>query len=167
MIDLFMAREESDREDLLREAVALVERVELRVAGETETVTAGYRRNGALSLFFGPDPVWQFNAAGELRRGYLAGKLLKAEGRRLVEMTRERTVESTQLVSRPLAAEVQQAVLQEASRRIGELHAALDAGQYDVVGQVPAEEDVTARVLASLATLSAGLAVAASPRVGA
>ena len=161
-----MAREESDREDLLREAVALVERVELRVVGEPNTVTAGYRRNGALSLFFGPDPVWQFNAAGELRRGYLAGKLLKAEGRRLVEMTRERTAESTQLLSRPLDAEEQQAVLREAVRRIAELHAALAAGQFEVVGQVPADGSVTARLMESLATLQAGFAVAASPSVG-
>ena len=161
-----MAREESDREDLLREAVALVERVELRVAGEPESVTAGYRKNGALSLFFGPDPVWQFNAAGELRRGYLAGKLLKAEGRRLVEMTRERTASSTELLSRPLAADEQQAVLREASRRMGELHAALAAGKFELVGQVPAEGNIAARVMQSLAKLQAGFAVAASPRVG-
>ena len=161
-----MAREESDREDLLREAVALVERVELRVAGEPETVTAGYRKNGALSLFFGPDPVWQFNAEGELRRGYLAGKLLKAQGRGLVEMTRERTAESTQLLSRPLTADEQQAIIKEASRRIAELHAALADGEFEVVGQVPAEGDVTARVTQSLSTLRTGFAVAASPRVG-
>lgn len=162
-----MAREESDREDLLREAVALVERAELRVADEPEHVTAGYRANGALSLFFGPDPVWQFNAAGELRRGYLAGKLLKAEGGRLVEMTRERTAESTRLLSRSLAADEQQAVLREAERRIGKLHAALAAGECEVIGQVPAERDVTARVIGSLAMLRTGFAVAQSPRVGA
>lgn len=162
-----MAREESDREDLLREAVALVERVELRVADEPEHFTAGYRANGALSLFFGPDPVWQFNAAGELRRGYLAGKLLKADGGRLVEMARERTAEETRLLSRPLALDEQQSVLREAERRIGKLHAALAAGEYEVVGQVPAECDVTARLLASLATLQSGFTVAQSPRVGA
>lgn len=161
-----MAREESDREDLLREAIALVERVELRVVGEPETVTAGYRKNGALSVYFGPDPVWQFNAAGEMRRGYLAGKLLKAEGRRLVEMTRERTAESTRLLSRPLDADKQQAVLREAVRRIAELRAALAAGQFEVVGQVPADGCVTARLMESVATLQAGIAVAASPRVG-
>lgn len=161
-----MAREESDREDLLREAVALVERVELRVADGPENVTAGYRDNGSLSLFFGPDPVWQFNAAGELRRGYLAGKLLKADGGRLVEMTRERTAESTRLLSRPLTTDEQNAVLRDALRRIGELHAALVAGTWELVGQVPKERDVAARLLRSLATLQSGFAVAASPRVG-
>lgn len=161
-----MAREESDREDLLREAVALVERVELRVAGEPEHVTAGYRENGALSLFFGPDPVWQFNAAGELRRGYLSGKLLKADDRRLVEMTRERTAESTRLLSRLLTTDEQNAVLREAWRRIGELHAALVAGTWELVGQVPTDRDVAVRLLRSLASLQSGFAVAASPRVG-
>src|SRR5204863_2544475 len=76
-----MAREESSREDLLREATALVERIELIPNGSTSDgrIVAGFRRNGALSVFFGEDPVYQFNAAGELRRAYTDGKLLKAD----------------------------------------------------------------------------------------
>src|SRR5262245_38318908 len=72
-----MARQESDREDLLREATALVERAELKVAGEPEPVTVGFRRDGSLSVFFGSVAVYQFNTAGELRRAFADGLLYK------------------------------------------------------------------------------------------
>lgn len=161
-----MARQESDREDLLREAVGLVRRVELRVDGEPEPVTAGYRRNGALSLYFGADPVWQFNTAGELRRGYVAGKLLKADGGRLIEMTRERTADATQLVSRGLTESESQTVLSTAAQRIASLRDALAERRYDNVGQVPEGGDVVGELLTTLKTFPQALVVAASPRVG-
>src|SRR5215216_4505512 len=93
-----MAREGSSREDLLREATALVERIELlprttdrsMVASDLvgEHIIAGFRRDGALSIFFGEDPVYQFNAAGALRRAYCDGKLLKAARGRLAALQR-------------------------------------------------------------------------------
>src|SRR5258705_63721 len=61
-----MARQESDREDLLREATALVQRVELVVAGYDEPVVCGFRRGGSVSLVFGGEPVYQFNTANQL-----------------------------------------------------------------------------------------------------
>jgi predicted nuclease with TOPRIM domain len=161
-----MARQESDREDLLREAVGLVRRVELRIGGEVETVTAGFRRNGALSVYFGADPVWQFNTAGEVRRGYVAGKLLKADGGRLVEMIRERTDDVTQLVSRELSEDESQTVLSAAAQRIDHLRAALGEGRYDIVGQVPEGGNIVGELYATLKTLPKALVVAASPRVG-
>src|SRR3954447_14030342 len=85
-----MARHESDREDLLREATALVERVELKVAGFEEPIVVGFRRNGSASFYFGAESVYQFNTARELRRAYIDGVLYKAEQGRLVSLTRER-----------------------------------------------------------------------------
>src|SRR6201999_1137217 len=85
-----MAREEEARENLLREAVALIARVELKVEGFDEPVVGGFRKDGAASFFFGQQIVYQFNQAGELRRGFFNGKLFKAEDRQLVELTRER-----------------------------------------------------------------------------
>ena len=52
-----MALHEQDREDLLSEATALVQRVELRVEGFAEPVIVGFRRGGEASVFFGADPV--------------------------------------------------------------------------------------------------------------
>src|SRR5262245_12366974 len=100
-----MARQESDREDLLREATALVERAELKVAGESEPMTVGFRRDGSLSVFFGGDAVYQFNTAGELRRAFAGGLLYKAERGRLVELRRERSADEVALVRRELPDE--------------------------------------------------------------
>ena len=57
-----MAREEHARENLIAEATALVERVELLLAGLPEPVVAGFRPDGSASLFFADDPVYQFNS---------------------------------------------------------------------------------------------------------
>ena len=46
-------RIEANREDLMREATALRRRAEFLVPSETETVVAGYRSDGSLSLYFG------------------------------------------------------------------------------------------------------------------
>ena len=81
---------EGQREDLIRTATALVQRVELAVDGFPDLLVIGFRRDGAASLFLGEDPVYQFNARGELRRAFQAGKLVKAESGRLVELTRQR-----------------------------------------------------------------------------
>lgn len=73
-----MARQEHDREDLLAEAVALVERIELRVGDWPQSVTAGFRRDGSASFYLTADEVYQFNTARQLRRAFLAGRLIKA-----------------------------------------------------------------------------------------
>ncbi|MFO0912357.1 MAG: hypothetical protein U0795_05345 [Pirellulales bacterium] len=101
-----MARLEQDREDLIREATALVDRCELIVAcrsdransgsssaaavDEDEAWVVGVRAGGAVSLYFGPGRVYHFNAAGELRRAYVGGRLWKAEGGKLVGLERRR-----------------------------------------------------------------------------
>src|SRR5262245_23531542 len=106
-----MARQESAREDILREATALVERVELQVPNAPEHVVVGFRRNGAASVFFGADPVYQFNEAGELRRAYVGGELYKAERGGLVALCRERGEREVALVRRELANDEMRAVL--------------------------------------------------------
>ncbi len=100
-----MARQESEREDLMREAVALVERVELLCAGFAESITAGFRSAGELSLFFGQDPVYQFDGEFRLRRAYVAGHLYRSQGTTLARLTRERTPEETRLLRYDLQAE--------------------------------------------------------------
>jgi hypothetical protein len=156
-------RRESDREDLLREATALVERAEFLVQGEGEPVVAGFRRDGSLSIFFGPDPVHQFNSAGELRRAYVGGLLYKAEGDSLVELRRERSEAEVALVRRELDAEETAAWLTTARSRLAQLGQALSRGEFQLVGQVPANADVAGRVRDWLSALPATLPVAKSP----
>src|SRR5687767_152707 len=99
-----MATSEHDREDILREATALVERVELIVPGCQEPVIVGFRRDGSASFFFGTEFVVQFNTSDELRRGYDHGQLLKADQGRLFTMKRQRQDNEVTLLTRNLTA---------------------------------------------------------------
>jgi hypothetical protein len=151
-----MALEESPREDLLREATALVERVELVPGGADASapsdavldsaIVAGFRANGALSIFFSDDEVYHFNAASELRRAYVDGHLFKASSGELVELTRVRTAEQVELRSRKLSATEQDAFVRRMKSRLAVLTANLAADKLEAHRQVPPEVDVLARL---------------------
>ena len=157
-----MAREESSREDLLREATALVERIEIvpRSFGSSiatnelpcEHIVAGFRPDGALSIFFGEDPVYQFTAAGELRGAYCNGMLLKAVRGRLVALQRMRTQREVQLVRHELNATEEAASAAQMAKYLGELATLLDTNSFEVAGQMPHDVDVVGRLRDWLAT---------------
>lgn len=133
-----MAREESEREDILREATALVERAELLLEGAAEPLVFGFRANGALSVFVTQDEVYHFDAEGSWRRGYWSGRLLKAEGGRIVEMIRERTSDQTVLRSRPWSPSEQAEYAAQWIQRREWLRESLDASRYQPIGAVSA-----------------------------
>lgn len=141
-----MARESQDREDLLAEATALVERVELVIAGEAQPVIAGFRRDGCLSLFFGPDPVYQFNTQHALRRAFVGGRLFKAEKGRLVALDRRREAGALHLVRHELDETQTEQFLSDMNSRLAWLREALSDHRYAVAGQVPTDSSVTERV---------------------
>jgi hypothetical protein len=66
-----MPHECHDREDLLRDARALVPRVQIKatLGGQPVSLFAGFRGE-ALSLYYNADPVFHFNADGALRRAF-------------------------------------------------------------------------------------------------
>ncbi len=136
-----MARVESDREDLMAEAAALVRRVELRTPGRDETVVAGFRANGWLSIYLGPDPMYQFDERGRLRRAFVDGLLYRTQGTTLAQLRRERTDVETSLLRRDLTepelAEFQNAML----RVIVSLRESLVQRQVVVVRQVSPDDD--------------------------
>ncbi len=160
-----MAREESDREDLLGEATALVERIELRIPAFAEPVVAGFREEGAASFYFGPDCVYQFNSAGELRRGFENGRLIAAGRGGLYRLTRERTATSHSLLRREFTPEETAEYLARARKHFEELAAALSAGEFTVIGQQPAEANVLQRVQRWVEALPAEIPIARSPGI--
>jgi hypothetical protein len=95
--DFCMARNESDREDLIREATAMRNRIEWQIPGESEPVFAGVRSDGNLSVYFGQDPVFQFTPSGQLRRAYAEGFLYRTQGATLARLNRERSPDQTVL----------------------------------------------------------------------
>ena len=160
-----MAQLESDREDLLREATALVERGEFSIPGFDESVVIGFRRDGSGSIFCGADPVYQFNTSGELRRAYRSGLLLKAEQGRLIELTRQRTDQQVLLVRRQLSELEHADFLTKMSVHLQTLLLSFQQFTFTLIGQVPSEKNLPTRILAWLATLPNPPRVGAIPNV--
>ena len=158
-----MAQRETNREDLLREATALVERAEIRIPGESEPIVVGFRRDGSASFFFGADPVYQFNSAGELRRGYIGGVLYKAERGQLISLRRERSETEVALLRTELNNEEAQTLLADAHLRLTRLHQALLSDSITLVGQFPSDADPISRITTWLSQIASPLKIAHSP----
>lgn len=151
-----MARVEQDREDLLQEAVALVERAELAVEGFDDTLVIGFRRDGCASVYFGPESAWHFNTRNQLRRAFVDGLLYKAQRGQLVALERRRTEDEVQLLRDELSPAAQEQLLARLTESISLLRAQLAAGRFRVIGQVAIQSDLIARIrnwLDQLATL--------------
>lgn len=134
-----VARHESDREDLIREAVALRSRVEWLVPGEPEPVLTGLKRDGSLSVYFGQDPVYQFNPSGELRRAYCDGFLYRTQGTVLARLHRERTETETVLVRHDLSTSETDRLLDQMRTRLNSLRVALESGDVRELRRVTEE----------------------------
>jgi len=145
-----MAREEHDREDLLRDATAFVERIEFEpnqsaVDGK-DHIFVGFHRDGAASFYFGADPVYHFNSRRQLRRAFRDSLLFKAEHGQLVSLQRVRQDGEVQLQRNELSDKQTEPVLADAQHRLRELKLACEQGTLTIVGQVPRNADVLARV---------------------
>ena len=160
-----MAKDEQDREDLLAEATALVQRVELNVDGFVDPVVVGFRESGAASIYFGAEPVYQFNSKNELRRAYANSRLLKADRGRLIALERRRTSDQVQLVRHELDDAETDAFRAEIRQCFGQLLEALGAGRFRIVGQVPEGADVVGRACTWLLSMAGEIPLARSPRV--
>ncbi len=173
-----MALHPQKREDLLREAVAYARRLVIRLPspeGPYE-VFAGCRSGGAWSFYFGESPVMQFNSAGELRRLFIDDRKFVAQAGALVEFQRTASAGGRVLHQAcRVPKEVEQQLLKGSLDRLVRLSAAVGAGDYLLVGQVPpaemdslgklAEQPLWADFQRQLAVLSAGFGVASAAHV--
>lgn len=153
-----MARNESDREDLIREATALRNRVEWQVLGEPEPVFAGVRSDGSLSVYFGGDPVYQFSADGGLRRAFVDGFLYRTQGETLARLSRERSTEATVLHRSDLSPDALDQFLARMDDRLSRLEQSLADGSAIRMRSVP--DQVTTDYESLI-----GLAIDASPKL--
>lgn len=151
-----MARDESDREDLLREAVALTRRAEFTLCDESEPVFAGFKRDGSLSVYFGADPVFQFNPEGRLRRAYAGGFLFRTQGHTLARLERVRMETETILHRHDLSPEELGGFLSGMRADLDALRQKICERRFETVNQIPEDGDVIAAILAGIdAALSA------------
>ncbi len=135
-----MARVETDRDDLLREAIALVRRMELRVMPGDRVVVVGFRPTGWLSIYFDADPMYQFDELGRLRRAYINGLLYRSEGSVLAQLERQRSEAETTLVRRDLCGESLAEFQQQAHAKIRWLQGLLRNGDVTISRQVPSDD---------------------------
>ncbi len=132
-----MSRNEADRDDLLAEVVALTRRVELRTPSHGEPVVIGFRANGWLSIYFGSDPMYQFDESGQLRRAFVGGLLYRTQGTTLAQLRRERSASETTLLRRDLT-ELELVDFQRIVREaIGVLRQHLVTDQIVILRRIP------------------------------
>jgi hypothetical protein len=145
-----MSRHEADREDLMAEATALRERIELELPGETKRVVAGFRDEGRFSLYFGPDPVFHFDAGGALRRAFVGGDLYRSQAQTLARLTRTRIGSKVNLVRHDLDPCELESFLAAMRERLDQLQTALRSGEVQVIQQVPADANLLPRLIAAV-----------------
>jgi len=160
-----MARQESDREDLMREATALVERAELVVSGFDDPIVVGFRRDGSGSIFFGADPVYQFNSRFELRRAFIQGLLIKAVGGSLASLRRDREQSAAVMLRHDFNEEETRQFLFGLEQWIHKLRASLENQEYQVTGAVP-DNKVVDRITNWIASLDSPIRIAQQPNAG-
>jgi hypothetical protein len=145
-----MARHEADREDLMAEATALRERIELELPGETEHLVAGFRDEGRFSLYFGSDPIFHFDADGALRRAFVAGELYRSQSPTLARLRRTRAGSAVNLVRHDLDSRELESFLAAMRDRLDRLQTALVSGAALVIQQIPVETEFLRRLTAAV-----------------
>ena len=136
-----MARQEADREDLIKEAVALLPRAEFQLPDSADLLTAGFRGDDAISLFFGQDPVYQFDQTAALRRAYVDGFLYRSQGTTLARLERIRTETQTTLQRQDLPEHELAQFQQTMTQRLQHLLNLFNAGHVRVLRSIPESVD--------------------------
>ena len=153
MTPAHMARREADREDIMREAVALKRRVSFAVPGTADLVVCGVRANGYWSFYLDPDRVYQFDDQFRLRRAYVAGHLYRTQGDTLARMHRERSEAETVLQRVDLNSVELVAFLNEADFALARLLSQIQSGEARVVESIPRDADVLSELRSALERL--------------
>lgn len=136
-----MARNESDREDLMAEAVAMTRRIEVTLPDESTLIVTGFRSNGWLSIYLGPDLMYQFDEHGRLRRAFVGGLLFRTQGATLAQLHRQRTDTETTLLRRDLTETELAAFRRTMLDQLTEFHQRLIQRAVRVTRRFPVEDD--------------------------
>ena len=181
-----MAIHKQPREDLMREAAAYSRRLMLHHASCPE-IFIGARKQGGWSIYFGEDPVYQFNAEHKLRRVHFNGQNYVAEQGKLLRLNRQprdrQSVDSQKPSEKPSQKHIaansggrigldrihdlsdEQLVLQDCHNRIALLSQWFGESALTVAEQFPEDCKLLDEVLGWLARLANGIVVADSGAV--
>ncbi len=166
-----MARTETDKEDLMVEATALVARAEfsrdVNTAHETawNIVTVGFKKNGSCSVYFEQDPFYQFDADGLLRRSFAGGLLFRTQSSTLAQLQRVRTDDRTTLSRTDLAAGELEDFRQRMRVHLEELQKEFANQTLTMLRCVSDDSDMQARTTCFLETILAHEAAFLAPAI--
>jgi len=129
-----MAKEEQDREDLLRDGRQMSLRAEALIDGVV--VVIGFRSQGQASFYFGADPVFQFNAALELRRVFHQGKRYAAIQGRLCQLARKKQRNRVSFEPQEILVDVEAVIMRLLDSSLARIRVALEAplADWKIVG---------------------------------
>ncbi len=148
-----MGRVEADREDLMREAKALRRRGEFAIPRGGASVVAGFRDDGALSVYFGADPCYHFDDSGRLRRAFVEGSLYRTQGATMARLKRVRDATVTELRRQDLSADDLRTFLATCRAQLEGFLERLAQGQAVCLQQIPADVDLVSELRARLQEL--------------
>lgn len=134
-----MAINPKQREDLMREATAYIRRALIRDAQTGESIFVGLRQNGGWSIYFGEDPVIQFDAQSRLRRLHFENQNYAANNGKLCLLQREQRGGRVE-IQRIYSADAERRVLEDCHKRLRELAESMLRNAIEVVDRFPVDD---------------------------
>ncbi|MAI69693.1 MAG: hypothetical protein CMM01_02105 [Rhodopirellula sp.] len=120
-----MAKQEQDREDLLRDGKQMLLRAECVI--DDVVVVIGFRSQGQVSVYVGPDPVFQFNSSVELRRVFFNGKRYAAIQGRLCELMRSESSDRVRFSPQAILTNVETEIMANLDSELARIQIAIES----------------------------------------
>ena len=157
-----MAINRETREDLMRDATAYVRRLIIRKTQSGETIFVGMRQQGSWSVYFGEDPVYQFNAQCELRRVHFEAQNFAATDGKLHWLQRTHVGGRVE-INKIYAADTERRILVDCLKRLNELTELMQSGAAEAADRIPVgDRELVADLLESIRVASSDLQIAHS-----
>ena len=134
-----MAINRAVREDLMRDATAYTRRLMLRSAQPDERIFVGLRQQGGWSIYFGEDPVYQFNDQFKVRRVHFANQNYAATDGKLYWLQRNRLGGRVE-IQRTYSADAERRMLADCLNRLQELAAGMLSNSVEIVERLPVDD---------------------------
>lgn len=140
----------------MAEAVTLVPRISFLVLNSTKEIVAGRRADGRWSIFFGGDPVYQFDAQHRLRRAFVAGVLYRSQGTTLARLTRQESQHETVLLRHDLTGEELTQFFQNLRQNLQTVAEAVSQGTAQILICIPPDAAYLAELANSIQNVLQG-----------
>ena len=144
-----MAINRAARENLMRDATAYTRRLMLRSAQSDERILIGLRQQGGWSIYFGEDPVYQFNDQCKVRRVHGANQSYAATDGKLYWLQRNQLGGRVE-IQRTYSADTERRMLADCLQRLQELAARMLSNSVEIVERLPVDDREIAEDVAKM-----------------